>query len=71
MWKKRLDQKGLNPIKISRSKSNQRIKLGQLIEYNSRNTFLQSRAENEAGRLVPDLLFLKKALGAIHNIRMQ
>ena len=31
------------------------------MEYN-RNLFLQSYAENEAGRLVPDSLFFKKAL---------
>ena len=47
---------------ISRSKGNQTMKLGQLIEYNKRNIFLQNYAENEAGRLVPDLsLFFKKA----------
>ena len=39
------------------------MKLGQLIEHNKRNTFLQKiYVENEAGRLVPDLfLFFKKA----------
>ena len=31
------------------------MKLGQLIEYNKRNIFLQNHAENEAGRLVADL----------------
>ena len=40
---------------ISRSKGNQTMKLGQLIEYNKRNIFLQNHAENEAGRLVADL----------------
>ena len=34
--------------KISRSKSNQPIKLGQLIEYNKGNIF-KDYAENEAG----------------------
>ena len=34
------------------------MKLDQL-EYNKRN-FLQNHAENEAGRLVPDLLLLLK-----------
>ena len=38
------------------------MKLGQLIVYKKRNIFLQKQAENEAGRLVPDLaLFCKKA----------
>ena len=36
------------------------MKFGQLIEY-KRNIFFKIHAENEAGRLVPDLfLFLKK-----------
>ena len=30
------------------------MKIGQLIEYNKRNTFIQIYAENEAGRLVPE-----------------
>ena len=48
---------------ISKSKGNQKMKFGQLIEYSVRNIFLQNHAENEAGRLVPDLfLFFKKAL---------
>ena len=47
---------------ISRSKVNQTVKLGQLIEYNKRNIFLLNYVENEAGRIVPDLfLFFKKA----------
>ena len=48
---------------ISESKSNQAVKLGQLIQYNKRNVFFfKSYAENEAGRLVPDLfLFFKYA----------
>ena len=47
---------------ISPSKGNQTMKLGQLIEYNKRNIFLKNYAENEAGRLVPDLfLFFEKA----------
>ena len=41
---------------LSQSKGNQVMKFGQVIEYNKRNV------ENEAGRLVPDLiLFFKKA----------
>ena len=39
------------------------MKLGQLIEYNKRNIFFKNYAENEAGRLFPDLLlFFKKGL---------
>ena len=38
------------------------MKLDSLIEFNKRNIFLQKHAENEAGRLVPDLfLFFKCA----------
>ena len=45
---------------ISQSKDNQTMKFGQLIEYNKINTYLKNIAENEAGRLVPDLfLFFK------------
>ena len=46
---------------ISGSKSNQAVKLGQLIQYNKRNVFFfKSYAENEAGRLVPDLFLVFK-----------
>ena len=40
------------------------MKFDQLIEYNKRNIFLKNHAENEAGRLIPDLFFffLKKKL---------
>ena len=62
-----ISQPGLQTItihilcNISRSKGNQ-MKLGQLIEYNKRNIFLQIYAENKARRLVPDLfLIFKKA----------
>ena len=38
------------------------MKFGQLIDYNARNVFFVKHAENEAGRVVPDLsLFFKKA----------
>ena len=38
------------------------MKVGQLIEYNKRNIFLQNFTENKAGSLVPGLfLFLKNA----------
>ena len=48
---------------ISQSKGNQTMKFGQLIKHNKRNIFLQKmrqgeNAENEAGRLVPDLFFI-------------
>ena len=47
---------------ISRNKGNQKMKFGQLIEYNKRNIFPQNHAEDEAGRLVPKpFLFFKKA----------
>ena len=39
------------------------MKFRQVIKYNRRNLFFKTHAENEAGRLVPDLfLFFKKAL---------
>ena len=48
---------------ISRSKHNQTMKFGQLIQYKKRNIFLQKSCKNETGRLVPDLfLFFRKAL---------
>ena len=40
---------------ISRSKSNQTVKFGQLIEYNMKSVFHKNHAESEVGRLVPDL----------------
>ena len=46
---------------ISQSKGNQKMRFGQLIEYNKRNLLLKNYAENEARRLVPELLlFFKK-----------
>ena len=48
---------------ISRSKCNHAMQFGQFIEYNFRNIFFKYLAENEAGRLVPDLfLFFKNAV---------
>ena len=39
------------------------MKLGQLIEYNKKKIFFKTYTENEAERLVPDLLlFFKKTL---------
>ena len=47
---------------ISQSKDNKKMKFGQLIEYNKRNTFLKNYAENEVRRVAPDLsLFFEKA----------
>ena len=45
---------------ISQSKGNQTMKFAQLIEYNNKNIFLQKLCKNEAGKLVPEPLFLKK-----------
>ena len=57
---------------MSRSKGNQTLKFGQVIEYNKMNIFLQNHAENEAGRLVPDLfLFFKKALYGVKTNSLQ
>ena len=42
---------------ISRHKGRQAMKFGQLREYNMRNVFFKNHAENEAGRLLPDLFF--------------
>ena len=47
----------------SRSKGNQTMKLGQLIDITCEISFLKRHAENVAGRLVPGLyFFLKKKL---------
>ena len=40
---------------ISRSKGNQTMKFGQLIEYNTRNIFLKNHLQNVVEKLVPDL----------------
>ena len=48
---------------ISRRKDNQTMEFGQLIKCNKRNILFKNHAENDEGRLVPDLfLFFKKAL---------
>ena len=48
------------------------MKFGQLIEYDKRNICFKSHAENEAGRLVPDLvLFFKKAFYEVNSSRLQ
>ena len=47
---------------ISQIKSNQTMKIGQLIEYDKRYIFFKNYVENKAVRLVADLfLFFKKA----------
>ena len=47
---------------IFRSKGNQAIKFGQVIEYNKKIFSFKNHSENEAGRLVPDpFSFCKKA----------
>ena len=47
---------------ISGSKSNQAMKLGQLVDYNKRNIYFKNYADNEAEKLIPDLfLFFKYA----------
>ena len=49
-------------LNTSRSKDNQTMKFGQLIEFNVEIFFLKNDAENEVGILVPDLfLFFEKA----------
>ena len=48
---------------MSKSKSNQDVKFGQLTEYNQEIFFFGNHAKNDAERLVPDLTFsFKKAL---------
>ena len=45
---------------ISRSKDNQTMKFGQLIEYIKKIFFFKNHAESKPGRLVPDLILLFK-----------
>ena len=45
---------------VPRSKDNHAMKLGQLIEYNKRNIFVEKLCESEAGRLAPDLFLIFK-----------
>ena len=47
---------------ISKGKGNQAMKFGQLINCSIKNIFLQTCAENETRRLVPDLFLLFKRL---------
>ena len=41
---------------ISRSKGNQAMKFGQLIEYNTRNTFVEKSYTKYAGETIPSPL---------------
>ena len=45
---------------ISQSKSNQTVKLDQLIEYNNRNIFFKNHEANETGTSCRTLFFFKK-----------
>ena len=45
---------------ILRSKGNQAMNFGQVIEYNKKIFSFKNHSENEAGRLVPDLFLLFK-----------
>ena len=48
------------------------MKFGQLIEYDKRSIFLQNYAENQAGRLVPELFLLfKKVLYVVKASGLQ
>ena len=61
-------------LNISRSKGNEKMKFGQSIECDKRTIFFffKNHAENEAGRLVPELfIFLKKALYEVKTSAVQ
>ena len=47
---------------ISRSKSNQAMKFGQIIKYSMKNIILEKSWKNEVGRLVPDFFFFFKKM---------
>ena len=47
---------------ISRSKGNQKIKFGQLIEYNMRNTFVENPYTIRDGETIPRLFSKKSKL---------
>ena len=49
---------------ISRSKSNQAMKFGQLIEYNMRNIFIEKSYTKCAGETIPTSLSKKSKLSA-------
>ena len=57
------DNNNTHVLNISPIKGNQTVKYSQLIKFSNRNIFSQNHAENEPGRIVPELfLFYKKAL---------
>ena len=47
---------------VSRCKSNQEMKSGQLIEYNTRNIFVEKSYTKWAGETIPRPLFKKSKL---------
>ena len=47
---------------ISRSKGNQTMKFGQLIEYNMRNNFLEKLCRKRGGEIIPTFFFKKSKL---------
>ena len=49
--------------KISRSKGNQAIKFGQLMEYNTKNVFIEKSYTECAGEVIPRPLSKKSKLG--------
>ena len=49
-------------VNISRSKGNQAMKLGQLIEYNMRNIFVKKSYTKRGGETITRLFFKKSKL---------
>ena len=47
------------------------MKIGQLIDIPRKTVFFKNHAENEAGRLVSDLLLFKKGLYEVKASRLQ
>ena len=47
---------------MSRSKGNQTIKFGQLIEYNIRNIYLKNYTQNVVEKVLPDPFLFKKKI---------
>ena len=56
---------------ISRSKGNQTMKVARVIKYQNRNIFLRKSCTKKAGRLVPDLFVLQKALHEVKANALQ
>ena len=52
---------------ISRSKGNQKMKFGQLIEYNMRNTFLKKSYTKYGGKTIPRAFSKKSKLSISLN----